>query len=154
MNDSDIILDFDGNLQGYSGNKEVLDLDIEATATPLNISMQFQDNKNDTTYYAQIPVQELDDDSMLDKVISLDSDMGNQVDFIEVLETDYPETRTLVLEKLQQEVQDKLDTINKKLPYLSEVASFPIVKNTISEKKKSSRKRDKKNKKKKSRKVR
>ena len=154
MNDSDIILDFDGNLQGYSGNKEVLDLDIEATATPLNISMQFQDNKNDTTYYAQIPVQELDDESMLDKVISLDSDMGNQVDFIEVLETDYPETRTLVLEKLQQEVQDKLDTINKKLPCLSEVASFPIVKNTISEKKKSSRKKDKKNKKKKSRKVR
>jgi len=154
MNDSNIILDFDGNLQGYSGNKEILDLDIEATATPLNISMQFQDNNNDTTYYAQIPVQELDDNSMLDKVISLDSGMGSQVDFIEVLESDYPETRSLVLENLQQQVQNKLDTINKNLPYLSEVATFPIVKNTVSEKKKPSRKRDKKNKKKKSRKVR
>lgn len=158
MNDSNIILDFDGNLQGYSGNKEILDLDIEATATPSNISMQFQDNNNNATYYTQIPipVEQLNDEAVLEHVISLNNDSPNsENDLIRILETDYPITSGKSLDELQMIVQDKINTIHEKLPYLSEVESFPLVKNTITEKSnnKKSKKKQKKNKKK-SRKVR
>lgn len=154
MNDSNVILDFDGNLQGYSGDKEILDLDIDASATPSNISMEFKDNKNDTTYYTQIPIRKLEDDIILDKVISLDKFNNEpEIDLIEILENDYPITSAPILENLQQQVEDKINTISRKLPYLSEVSSFPLVKNTIYKKKKSSRKQDKGKKKKRSRKV-